>query len=444
MSNTNALAYPGQVVIHYLKLFSIRSTVVDLQDYLIEINIFEDIFSNFLQGQIMLSDSRNLIAKMPLIGNEYLALKIETPTLGVFIEKIFRVYSITDIQAQRDKNTQTYVLNFCSAEAINDSVITIYKPYSGLVSDVVAKIYQQFLQTPAQITFEKNNIKVDEQRPTPFFVETTRNKIKFISPGWNPAKCLNWLASKAISPESGAADYLFWESSSRGFSFISIEKLLKEAATSNTMMGSYSYAPPGTIKSSDIIAKLFLAESFEVIKFIDNFENLNNGYFGSTLSTFDMVKKKFIKYEYNHPANYNNLTHMTLDNELSKPLFTNSELVNPDMYKKFYPINSKLYSNIQENYSEKMPFIFGQRHSRLSELNNFKINIIVPGRTDMFAGSVINFNMPDITVKNEFSEPGINPLLSGLYLVTAIRHKINFRSHTMIMEMVKDSMNYKE
>ena len=442
MPNINSLAYPGQVVFHYLKLFSSQSVVVDLQDYLVEINIFEDIFSNFLHGQIMLSDSRNLIAKMPLIGNEYLAIKVETPTLGVPIEKIFRVYSITDIQTQRDKNTQTYVLNFCSVEAINDSIATVYKPFSGLISDVAAEIYQEYLESPATLTFEENEIKVDERTSMPFYVETTKNKIKFLSPGWTPAKCLNWLASKAIPQESNISDYLFWESASRGFNFISVEKLIKEAVTNKNIMGNYFYTPPGTLDTGDIISKLFLAEDFEIVKFVDNLHNLNEGYFGSTLSTFDMVKKQFVKYEYNHPSNYDNMTHMGF--EKIKPLFNSSVPVNSDMYKKFYPINSKLFSNVRDNYTEKMPLIYGQRHSRLSELNNFKVNITVPGRTDLYAGSVINFNVPDTTVKNEFSEPGQDPLLSGLYLVSAIRHKINYRTHTMIMEIVKDSMTYKE
>lgn len=442
MSNINSLAYPGQVVIHYLKLFSARSTVVDLQDYLVEINIFEDIFANFLHGQIMLSDSRNLISKMPLIGDEYLAIKVETPTIGIPIEKLFRVYSITDIKTQRDKNTQTYVLNFCSIEAINDSVITVYKPFNGLISDVVGQIYREYLESPATIIFEENNIKVDEQATMPFYVENTKNKIKFLSPGWHPSKCLNWLASKAIPQETDAADYLFWETATRGFNFISVEKLLSEGVKNKNIMGNYAYAPPGTLNTGDIISKLFLAEDFEIVKFVDNLQNLNAGYFGSTLSTFDMVKKQFVKYEYNYPQNYNNLTHMSVDK--SVPIFTSSVPVNGDVYKKFYPINSKLHSNIRDNYTEKMPLIYGQRHSRLSELNNFKINITVPGRTDMYAGSIVNFNMPDATVKNEFSEPGQDPLISGLYLVSAIRHKINFRSHTMIMEMVKDSISYKE
>lgn len=437
MANLTSISYPGQVSIHYLKLFSSQGFVVDLNDYLIELNLFEDIFANFLHGQIMLSDSRNLIAKFPIIGNEYLAFKVETPTLGVPIEKIFRVYSVSDIKSERDKSTQTYILNFCSVEGINDNIITVYKPFSGYISDVAGEVYQQYLETPSTVKFANNDIDIDETKTQPFAVQPTKNKIKFLSPGWSPAKILNWLASKAIPVDSEAPNYLFWETSSKGFAFTSIDNLIN----SESLMGSYSYAPPGTLNSDDIVEKLFLAEKFEIIKFVDNIENYNRGYLGSTISTFDVYKKKFIKYEYNHVPNYSKYAHT--EGADSVPMFTSDTPVNEDVFKKFYPLNSKLFTGVRDNFIDKMPEIFSRRVSLLNELNNFKVNITVPGRTDMFAGAIINFNYPDSTVKNEVSESGNDPLLSGFYLVTAIRHKINFRTHMMVMEMVKDSIKYK-
>ena len=96
MPESNTLEYAGQIDIHQLKLISSTSgQIIDLDDYLIELNIFEDIFSNFLYGQIMLADSRNLISILPIIGEEYLLLKMSTPSLDSSFDKTFRIYSIT-------------------------------------------------------------------------------------------------------------------------------------------------------------------------------------------------------------------------------------------------------------------------------------------------------------------------------------------------------------
>lgn len=440
MPNTS-LSYPGQVSFEYLKLISSQGIVVDLNDYLVEINIFEDIFSNFLHGQIMLSDSRNLIAKMPLIGDEYLLVKFETPTLGVSIEKVFRVYSIDNIVTVRDNNTKTYVLNFASIEAFNDAVVSVFKPYSGLVSDVAGAIFTEFLESPSKPKFEDRSITLDESETTSLFVEPSKNKIKFISPGWTPAKCINWLASKAIPEDGGAPDYLFWETTSKGFAFSSIERLTKNYIESKLVDGNYYYVPAGALNVGDIIEKLFLVESFEVVRFIDNLRNYHNGYFGSGLGTFDLKKKAYTLHDYNHVANYSSFKHFGDESALA-PFSVNTPH-NSDQNIKFYPINPNLFSGQNENYTEVMPEIYGKRLSRLNELNNFKVNITVPGRTDMFAGAIVNFVMPDATVKNQVTEDVRDPILSGIYLVSAIRHKINFRTHMMVMELVKDSIELK-
>jgi hypothetical protein len=437
----NTLTYPGQVSFEYLKLISSQGIVVDLNDYLVEINIFEDIFANFLHGQVMVSDSRNLIAKMPIIGNEYLLVKFETPTLGVPIEKVFRVYSIDNVVSSRDNNTKTYILNFVSIEAFNDAVISVFKPYNGLISDVAGEIFTEFLESPARPKFEENNITLDETDTIPLYVEPTKNKIKFISPGWTPAMCINWLASKAIPGDGGSPDYLFWETTSKGFAFTSIERLTKNYLEAGLVDGNYYYAPPGALNTEDIIEKLFLVESFEVVRFIDNLRNYQNGYFGSGLGTFDLYKKTYTLHDYNHVENYNTFTHLGGDSAIAP--FSPQTPTNSDQNIKFYPVNSKLFSGTRENYSEVMPNIYGKRLSRLNELNNFKVNITVPGRTDMFAGAIINFLMPDTTVKNEITEDARDPVLSGVYLVSAIRHKINFRTHMMVMELVKDSIELK-
>lgn len=440
MSNT-FLSYPGQVSFGYLKLVSSQGLVVDLNDYLVEINIFEDIFSNFLHGQIMLSDSRNLIAKLPIIGNEYLLVKVETPTIGVPIEKVFRVYSVDNIVTARDNNTKTYVLNFTSLEAFNDLVVSVFKPYTGLVSDIAGEIFTEFLESPSKPKFEENNIVLDETISSPLYVEPTKNKIKFISPGWSPAKCINWLTSKAIPQDGGAPDYLFWETSSKGFAFSSVERLTKNYLETGLVDGHYFHVPAGTLNTNDIIEKMFLAESFEVVRFIDNLKNYHSGYFGSGLGTFDLYKKSYTLYDYSHVDNYNNIKHLGGDSAIAP--FSMQTPPNADQNIKFYPVNSKLFSGIRENHTEVMPDIYGKRLSRLNEINNFKINITVPGRTDMFAGALIDFSFPDATVKNEVTEDSRDPIMSGIYLVSAIRHKINFRTHMMVMELVKDSIELK-
>ena len=64
MASSEGLQKAGQVNIEQLKLINCTDIITDLTEFLVELNIFEDIFSNYLYGNIILTDSRNLIEKL--------------------------------------------------------------------------------------------------------------------------------------------------------------------------------------------------------------------------------------------------------------------------------------------------------------------------------------------------------------------------------------------
>ena len=43
---------------------------------IIEINIFEDMFKSSITGSIIITDVNNIVSKVPIVGQEYLTLKI--------------------------------------------------------------------------------------------------------------------------------------------------------------------------------------------------------------------------------------------------------------------------------------------------------------------------------------------------------------------------------
>ena len=94
MQEFNGIAKAGDVKIEQIKLLTGNNVVIDLTEFLVELNLFEDIFSNYLQGNIVLTDSRNLIGKFNLSGEESLILKFITPSFDEVhaITKTFTTY----------------------------------------------------------------------------------------------------------------------------------------------------------------------------------------------------------------------------------------------------------------------------------------------------------------------------------------------------------------
>ena len=123
--------------------------------------------------------------------------------------------------------------------------------------------------------------------------------------------------------------------------------------------------------------------------------------------------------------------------------FENDSMRTPLTDIRFQPIHPGMFPDIKDNVDEKMPEIYGNRKSNLLELNNFKLNLIVPGRTDVEVGRTLDFIFPDVSPKSEKDKNKFvgDKFYTGSYLITAIRHKVTLQSHHMIIEIFIDSIN---
>jgi hypothetical protein len=234
------LVFPGEINIKDIILVSFdRSTFVSLQDYLIELNITESLFSSVVSGTIMLSDSRNLIQELKIDGSEYLYIDVRTPTLEekYGISKLYKIYGLDDKQYVNDGATLIYKLNFSSTEQFNDLANPIYRAFEGKPEEVVQQIFFEYLQADRGLSVGKDTPKENKSPIT--IMNDSDNVIKFVSPGWNPLQCINWIASKTLPKNGKAANYLFWETT-KGFYFGSMDSILNYQ--DNTSIGEYVYS----------------------------------------------------------------------------------------------------------------------------------------------------------------------------------------------------------
>ncbi len=452
MTEQEGINRAGDVLVEQLTLIASDNTVIDLNEFVVELNLFEDLFSNFLHGNLVLSDSRNLIEKLNLHGEEVLILKVRTPSLDKIhtISKTFRTYKISDRKIVRDNNTQTFVIHFTSAELFLDVLLPLFISFEGNISDVVENIFQTYVTTfrDFEIDSSGNNITTSTQQ-TPFIIlNTPSNKVKFVSPGWSPFKCINWLASKSIPENGKSSNFIFFESN-KSFYFGSVEYILKNAVENNSSIGTYFIGASNiseTNDKKDLNREMFIARDVEMVSTVDQIKNFTNGYLANRLIFLDVHNKKYEAIDYDHVNEYKNYFHTSGQGSKATPPFFENSLRNFSTNISFYPKNPKLYDNFEGNINEKMDTIYGNRKSSLLDLTNIKMNITVPGRTDIEVGRMLYFLFPSLDVKSEADTTSAkhDKLYSGNYLITAIRHKINKNEHTMTMEIVKDPLYLEE
>lgn len=440
------LSSAGNLDIESLKLVSSTGMIVDLDDYLIEFNLFEDIFSPTLHGTILISDSRNLVTIMPIIGEELLLVKMTTPSLGISIEKAFKIYGVTDKTLITDTNTQVYTLHFCSQEAIIDNLAPIAKSFEGKITDIVENLFLTYFNLPKTYIIGQDSLQESKETTPLYILNDTANKVKFISPGWSAIKCINWLASKAIPKEGAACNFLFWEST-KSFYFGSIEHLLKIHREQNLFAGHYKYHVSNIkpvnekIIGPDLNREFFLVKDVTIVNQTNTIKSFQTGYLSSGLTTVDLNKKRVDFTVYDHAAEFPKYEHTERENAI--PIFSKYSVSNPYTFHQVRSKNTGLFSDFRENYDQVQSVVWGNRNSNLNELDNLKLHITVPGRTDMEVGMVIRFSYPDTNPKSEVdkSKTGEDELYSGYYLITAIRHKVTLNEHVMVMEIVKDSFS---
>jgi hypothetical protein len=136
-----------------------------------------------------------------------------------------------------------------------------------------------------------------------------------------------------------------------------------------------------------------------------------------------MINKTYDTTEYDHTQEFAKYYHVSGKNVY--PLYSRPPR-NPATKTVVYTKHPGLFTDTKDNVNEKFQNIYGNRQSNLLELNNLKLKIVVPGRTDVEVGSLIDIVFPDVSPVDEKDITGHSDILySGKYLITAIRHKIN-------------------
>ena len=445
----NTPQHAGDVVFEELVLIGANGNTLDLTPFMIEMNITEDIFSPCIYGNMLITDSSNIIEKLPIIGEEYLRVKVGSPGLNAPFYRTFRVYSITDRMIVLDDKTQGFILNFCSPEVFIDMLAKIQKTFSGTISDVAATIYQNYLQTARNIVIDDSGKLVDSPDDTTMtIVDETENMVKFTSPGWGALKCLSWLAAKSRSQEYKSSDYLFFESS-RGFYFGSISGLMAGYKKSNTIAGKFyykqsnirdtipvavhgiQYNPPNLAREYTIVDSFTIVESFNTLK------SSSSGAYTSQMFSLNLTTKKYKYTDYDYGSEFKKYTHTG-----KNPLFSTKQFRTPESFKISNIQQTGLYSGQANNVNETAPIVSQNRIAMLQGYTSLIAEIVVPGLTNFEVGSLIYFSHPKLGPKGTGDLSGSeneDEFLSGLYLVTGLRHKFSLKKHVMIMEIAKDS-----
>jgi hypothetical protein len=214
MANAEVIRFAGDVSIDNIEVISSNGFGADIANQVVALEIYEDLFSPFNSGVLAVKESLDLTNLFPFVGQEYLNLRIHTPTFSgkdTIIDDQFYIFKLNNRAKIGDRNV-VYELHFISREAIVDLNKATSRSYSGKCSDIAKSI----IAGPDGL----------ESKKTPI-IEETPNSVKFVANYWPPVRSLNYTAETSANSK-GAANYLFFENRS-GLNFVSLDYLYNTA-----------------------------------------------------------------------------------------------------------------------------------------------------------------------------------------------------------------------
>lgn len=431
------LTHAGEYKLETLEILSQNTgEFADITAFMLEINLYEDLFSSCMTGSLILADAANLIANLPILGNELLRMKFRTPTLEDtptnVISKTFQIYAIYD-RILNDDRSQYYNISFVSLEGHEDQTTVIKKAYKGTTEEIAKDIYEEFIQ------LDKSLIVLD----TPHV-----SKVKYTSNHWSPFKNMNFLTRRSKGSKLEGSDYLFYESN-KSFYFASIEGLIYTQRT-NGVFDEYVFERQGAgmprrIADLNYVGNrlpdsLTAIEDIKMLTTLDTMAGNNSGAFSASGVGYDFLSKKIVNESLDYFA-------AMKDFVKTGPFSTIPDTLkrNPLANKTFYAHNSALHNDFGVSSEEGAPpgtdTIVSKSVNRRFYMNTFennKVQLTLPGRTDIEVGVLINILYPSAEAPNEDESTQLDPLLSGLYIISAIHHKFNTDRHIMIAEAIKN------
>lgn len=393
-----------------LNLITSDGKVIDISGLMVELNIFEDIFSPVMTGSVVLGDALDLISSFNLHGNEYIQIQVDKPSLNNPIKKIFRTYKISD-RSLGSNGLQNYTIHFCSEELFLSIEGLVSKSYKGLrIDQMVSDLLLNKLRvSPAKIKT----------------IEQTSGVFDIIIPRMNPLEAISWLTPRAYGPNKNL--FFFYESRD-GFNFVSYESLLQIPVYQ--VYGFNIKTSQDPVLNSNTFNLLHITQDFDMLK------AMRSGAFSSTLATYDIVNRQFSATNFNVKQLANNATlnkflpANDFQNRFGQSVFQTDGnmlkfVITTDSDPTFNPANIKKW----------LP----QTVSRLGQLNTFKIVGSIPGDIQLKVGTIIGLVVPKMVIQD--SKTANDPVRTGSYLVSSIHHKFVQDISTTIVELLSDSVS---
>lgn len=426
------------------------------------ISYFEDIYRPFVSANIAVLDSGvNFYGSLPIQGGEKVKIVVENVKKEL-VEYELCVWNVYNRSAYQNK--QVYNLALLSEEALINEGARVTEKFKASPDQIVTNILKNTLGTKKDIFTETCKYKTSvfpNGRKCHAFIQSLMAKSvpksSTFKKGVQSEETLpNGELGSNATKASGTAGYLFFENKS-GFIFKSMDLLCSDG--SDSFGGSEPVADyisrPVVGKSSEIAFNTI--EEYEFMDEIDMMDKLNNGIYSTHICYFDMASQKYEEYKYDMSKTFNNMSH--LGSQSSLPKYQKDLSSRPTRIMTILLDNEVWYqgdqiANPEEDGDAEFPdyakYYTAQSIGRRYLMENQKVEITIPGNSDLVVGDKINIFLPNMAAEEIRNIKPYDEENSGTYLISKLSHNYLFVHESGTpefvsrLELIRDTMGIKD
>lgn len=464
----------GQFFIESLALVNQHQESIDIRELVQEFRLNESIHTKFCSATFGIADGIDLLKNYRLTGQEFIRVSIkqkegmsDDAPKEFSIDKTFRIFKIDTI-ARPDERTQTYLIRCVEPRLYTCRRTRLSRVFRGSYDDILENIFV-------------NYAKIKEEE-FDHWEETEPQNIQYIAPNWTVGSVIDHCVNHAsIGKDSVWRNGMFfYQTLNGGFRLKSIDKMFEDEfpipfsmyPRNATDTDNMDLNAPGGL-NSQIIA-------FEKPQMFDTLQGTVGGAYSSKLEAYDPVRKlsedivydmeetfgRSDKHLSGHPLIHNSkedgeyflTTENQVDPATSPPITQLDNDLAPSEYNNDQR-EALVHSTYNMNHSwddasdvDSDPLFKGveskdnsmlERKALLETLEQHRVIVTIPLRTDMSVGTLIQLQLPAAQPpsKGDVSDK----LNDDKYLITdmAIHGSPRLGIGEMTLECSKESFNDK-
>lgn len=387
------------------------STQIDIQPQLLNVSIFEDIYTPFVYVELTIADYDEIARKLPLIGEEFFVFSFRS-NLGKMVSYQFLLYK-NDTGGSNATNTmQAYVLRGVTLEKAFDTAKTVNASYKGTYAQIAGQIFDDYLGRDA------GGYSLQ--------YEPTKSVQRFISPFLSPLECIEWCRNRAVSADSAAKSPFVFFRNSEGYYFISLNGLFNKSAGEDLAKLAHVYygksTPPDQVDRVDDGGNAYKADivSYDIQTKYDTMSKQRDGAYNTHSYTFDLTTKQFVFRKPFNASQDANKFQLGNPGEFNRPdflgLFNDSRC-----YNYYQPVNFSV--ELEGTTTNFLPDHVGEMRAYAGLVSEYNAKFRMYGDSNITAGKVLKVSIPQSTGDKQ-AERSEDPMVTGYMLCASVRHDI--------------------